>query len=228
MSTILVAEDEPNVRLLLEHHLKPKYEVLSAEDGLAALAIVESKKVDLLVADISMPRMDGYELVQSLRRRGYMIPVMMLTANQTFDARREGFRAGIDDYLTKPVNYEELGWRIKALLRRSGAVVEERIRAGGILVDSATYSISREGTVITLPKKEFELLFRLLSSPGRIFTKEQLLADIWGYDSESGEETLKTHISRLRSNIKNFGEIEIIAVKGVGYHATVREGPGDE
>jgi DNA-binding response OmpR family regulator len=221
MAVILIAEDDPNVRLLISHRLKANYEVLCAGDGRDALATMEANRVDLLIADIMMPRMDGFELVQNLRRRGFDIPVLMLTANQSFDAKRMGFRSGTDDYMTKPVNYEELLWRIHALLRRSRALADEAIEVGGARLDPLTYTISKGVTSIELPKKEFELLFKLLAFPGRIYTKGQLMDDIWGSDSESAEDTVKTHVSRLRGRLKDFGGIEIVAVKGIGYKAEI-------
>lgn len=221
MPTILITEDDPNVRLLVERHVGSRFGTLTACDGREALEIIGSRRVDLLVADIMMPRMDGFELVQDLRRRGSEIPVLMLTANQSFDAKRSGFRAGTDDYLTKPVNYEELLLRIAALLRRAHVLVDERIELAGAVIDSSAYTISKGELKVELPRKEFDLLFKLLASPGRIYTRAQLMNDIWGYDSESAEETVKTHVSRLRSRIKEFEGITIVAVKGLGYKAEV-------
>lgn len=226
MPVILIAEDDENIRLLISHRLKQRYAVLCARDGEEALAAIASQRVDLLIADIMMPRMDGFELVRNLRRQGFSTPVLMLTANQSFDSKRTGFRVGTDDYMTKPVDYEELQWRIQALLRRANVFADERIAVGEAILDSSSYTIAKGKTSIELPKKEFDLLFKLLSKPGRIYTKSQLMDEIWGYDSESGEETVKTHISRLRSTIKDFEEIEIVAVKGIGYKAEVKGEPG--
>jgi two-component system OmpR family response regulator len=219
MVVILIAEDDPNVQLLLKSRLKAHYEVICAGDGREALEVVSSRHIDLLIADIMMPRMDGFELVQNLRRRSAETPVLMLTANQSFDAKRAGFRAGTDDYMTKPVNYEELQLRIQALLRRARVYIEEKVGLGGVVLDSSTYALSKAGISVELPKKEFDLLFKLCTSPGRIYTKNQLLDEIWGSESESGEETLKTHISRLRGRLKEIGGVEIIAVRGIGYKA---------
>ncbi len=225
---ILIAEDDDNLRFLLSHQLKSRFEVVCARDGVEALEVMKEKRVDLLVADIRMPRMDGFDLVRNVREGGFQIPVMMLTANQTFDAKRTGFRVGTDDYMTKPVNHDELLWRIQALLRRSGALAEERIVAGGITLDSSKYTVSGESLEVLLPKKEFDILFKFLSSPGRIFTKNQLMDDIWGPDSDSGEDTVKTHVSRLRSSVKDFPEIRITAVKGIGYKADIKEIQDDD
>jgi two-component system, OmpR family, response regulator len=227
VAVILIAEDDENIRLLISRRLKPYYKVLCAGDGREALDAMAAEQVDLLIADIMMPRMDGFELVQNIRHRGLSTPVLMLTANQSFDAKRMGFRSGTDDYMTKPVNYEELLWRIQALLRRANVITDDKIERGGIVLDSSKYAVAKGALSIELPKKEFELLFKLLSSPGRIFTKSQLMDEIWGYDSESGEETVKTHLSRLRSKIKDLEGIEIVAVKGIGYKAEVGGSRGD-
>jgi len=228
MTTILIAEDDANIRLLISHRLKQCYSVLSARDGKEALDIMNSQHVDLLVADIIMPRMDGFELVQNIRHRGITTPVLMITANQSFDAKRIGFRAGTDDYMTKPLNYDELTWRIQALLRRANVLTGEKVAVGGIVLDSTKYTVTKDELSVTLPKKEFDLLFKLFSSPGRIYTKNQLMDDIWGFGSESSEETIKTHISRLRKKIRLFGGIEITAVKGIGYRAEMGGGGEDE
>jgi len=222
MATILIAEDDENLRLLISRRLQDHYSIVCAGDGREALDILNVRHVDLLIADIMMPRLDGFELVQNLRHRGFALPVLMLTANQSFDAKRAGFSSGTDDYMTKPVNYEELLWRIRALLRRAEIVSSKRIEIGRIVLDSSTYTVSRGDSSIELPKKEFELLFKLLSYPGRIFTRNQLMDEIWGYASESGEDTVKTHISRLRNKLKDFGELAIVAVKGIGYKAEVK------
>lgn len=223
MVVIMIAEDDPNVQLLIKQRLKAHYEVICAGDGREALEVISSRHIDLLIADIMMPRMDGFELVQNLRRRGVEIPVLMLTANQSFDAKRAGFRSGTDDYMTKPVNYEELQLRIQALLRRAHVYADEKIELGGAVLDSSTYTVSKGGASVELPKKEFDLFFKLCAAPGRIYTKNQLMDEIWGSESESGEETLKTHISKLRGRLKEIGGVDIVAVKGIGYKAEAAE-----
>lgn len=219
MIEILIADDDQNLRMLIRRKLEGLYTVVEARDGEEALSIACSRKIDLVISDIMMPSLDGFGLVQALRRRGLSMPILMLTAVRSFDAKREGFIAGTDDYLTKPVNYEELLLRIKALLRRSNACAEARIERGDLVLDSSTYTVSKPGVEIALNNKEFKLLFLLLSSPGRIFTKNQLLDDVWGYDCESSEGTIKTHISRLRNKLDSIGEIAIVAIKGIGYKA---------
>ncbi len=221
MATILIAEDDENLQLLISRKLKPFFSVLSADNGMQALQVVRSRTVDLLIADIRMPQMDGFELIQSIREEGFQFPVIILTANQSFDAKRTGFSKGTDDFMTKPVNYEELVWRINALLRRSKIAGSNTIIEGDIVIDASTYTVVSKNHRIELPGKEFELLFKLLSYKGQIFTKNQLLDDIWGRTSESSEDTVKTHISRLRSKLTEIDRIKITSVRGIGYKADI-------
>ena len=224
MFRILIAEDDPSTaRLLCAIVKRAGYEPLIAADGVQALEMLDHNHIDLLLCDVMMPRMDGYTLVQTLRDQGNGIPVLLLTAKQSFEDKRRGFSSGVDDYMTKPVNYEELTWRINALLRRAHIASERRIVIGPVVLDSSTYTVSRGEQVLELPKKEFELLYKLLSYPGQIFTRNQLLDDIWGFDSESGEDTVKTHISRLRNKLRSIEEFRIITIKGLGYKAEVLE-----
>lgn len=226
MATILVAEDEKNLQLLIQAQLKPYYTVMTADNGEEALAIIESQHIDLLLADIMMPKIDGIELLKELRHNGFQFPVLLLTAKQTIMDKREGFKTGADDYLTKPVIYEELLLRIEALLRRAHISAEQKIVIGDVTVDSATYTLSDKDTSLSLPKKEFDLLFKLLSYPGQIFTRNQLLDEIWGFDSESSEDTIKTHMNRLRNKCKSFEVFQLITVKGLGYKAVILEEAG--
>lgn len=235
MATILVVEDDKNTRLLTTARLKPHYDVVTACDGEEALDLFYKQHIDLIVADIMMPNMDGYELVRTLREYRQEVPVIMLTAKQTFEAKKEGFLTGTDDYMTKPVNYEELLWRIEALLRRAKINTDRRITIGSVTVNADNYTVSRASCAdappaasdaacsaaerLALPKKEFELLYKLLSYPDVIFTKDQLLEDIWGYDTDSDENTIKTHISRLRSKFDGWKEFEIVTIRGLGYKA---------
>lgn len=224
MATILIAEDDRNIQLLVAARLKSQYAVVCADDGLEALNIIESQKIDLLIADIMMPKMDGFRLVQTIRENGFTLPVLMLTAKQSFDDKKTGFSSGTDDYMTKPVNYEELQWRIEALLRRARIASDNKIVIGSVTLSLSTYTVAKGDQTTELPKKEFDLLYKLLSYPGQIFTKNQLLDEIWGYDSESGEDTVKTHISRLRNKFQDIDEFQIITVKGLGYKAEIQGG----
>ncbi|MBR3642230.1 MAG: response regulator transcription factor [Parasporobacterium sp.] len=223
MAVILVVEDDKHSRILTAARLKPAYTVLCAENGEEALQLFYQKHVDLIVADVMMPVMDGYTLVKELRSNGQNVPVILLTAKTAFEDKRRGFSTGIDDYLTKPVNFEELTWHIEALLRRAGINASRKICIGCVTVSEESYTVSRfdNGFVAELPKKEFELLYRLLSYPGQIFTKEQLLTDIWGMETETDDSTVKTHISRLRARFDGWQEFEIITVRGLGYKAVI-------
>lgn len=222
MATILVVEDDANTRLLTTARLKPYYTVLAAENGQEAIDIFYEKPVDLIVTDVMMPVMDGYELVKTLRDYKQHVPVIFLTAKDTFEDKREGFASGIDDYMTKPFRYEELLWRIEALLRRANIESSKKLQAGNSLLDQDSYTVTDgTGNVVQLPAKEFDLLFHLLSSPGQIFTKQQLLDKVWGLDSESDDSTVKTHVNRLRNRFADNRDFEIVTVRGLGYKGMI-------
>lgn len=223
MANILIVEDDKNTQILTAARLKAYFNVSCAGDGAAALEAVSKQPFDLIITDIMMPVMDGYEFVKILREKGIDIPVLMLTAKQSFDDKREGFFSGTDDYMTKPINYEELLWRVNALLRRAKITSENRITIGSTVINAASYTVQCGAETYELAKKEFDLLFKLLSYPGKIFTKNQLLDDIWGFNSESGDDTVKTHISRLRNKFASCGDFEIVTVKGLGYKAETKE-----
>lgn len=221
MATILVVEDDRNMRLLTSARLKDSYTVKVACDGIEALEIIRKGGIDLIIADIMMPRMDGYELLSTLREEGHTTPFLFLTAKETISDKQKGFTLGTDDYMTKPFSSDELLWRVNALLRRANINQEKKIILGSVVVDSEKYAVYSDNEYIEFPKKEFDLLFKLLSYPDQIFSKEQLLASVWGISSESGEETIKTHISRIRNRLKNMPQINIQTIKGLGYKATL-------
>lgn len=223
MAIILIAEDEKNLQVLMKERLKNYYTILVANDGVEAMDILLSKHVDLLITDVMMPEMDGFQLLRALREDGMKIPVLILTAKQSFSDKQTGFIFGTDDYMTKPVNFDELHWRIDALLRRANIAMERIIRIGDVTLNEASYTISKSNMTIELPPKEFDLLYKFLSYPGMIFTKNQLLDEIWGYDSESSEDTVKTHVSRLRNKLVKFQEFQIVTIKGLGYKGIITE-----
>lgn len=223
MANILVVEDDRNMRLLTSARLSDTYHVATACDGLEALDIIHRGGIDLIVADIMMPRMDGYQLLQTIRSEGYSTPYLLLTAKETLSDKQLGFSLGTDDYMTKPFSSDELLWRISALLRRANISQSKKIILGQVTIDSEKYAVYTDSEYIELPKKEFDLLFKLLSYPDRIFSKEQLLDSIWGRHSESGEETIKTHISRIRSRLSHITEFRIITIKGLGYKADINK-----
>ena len=223
MAKILIVEDDSNLRMLMTMRLKNKYDVLTASDAETALAKYEEGGADLVVTDIMMPGMDGYALVETIRSLGHSTPVIMLTAKDGITDKGRGFAVGTDDYMTKPVNFEELVWRIDALLRRSKIANEGKISIGDVVVDKQSFTVTRGDEVFELPTKEFLLLYLLLSYPGKIFTKENILDSVWGYSSESDEYTVRTHINRLRNKFEHFSEFEIVTIRGIGYKAVIKK-----
>ena len=221
MAQILVVEDDRNMRLLTAARLEDMYTVVCACDGVEAMEQIHKGGIDLIIADIMMPRMDGYELLKTVREEGYTTPFLMLTAKEALEDKQKGFSLGTDDYMTKPFSSDELVWRTQALLRRADIAQSKKIEIGSVTVDSAKYAVYNDHEYIELPKKEFDLLFKLLSYPDRIFSKEQLLDSIWGMNAESGEETVKTHISRIRNRLKDIDEFSIVTLKGLGYKADI-------
>lgn len=220
MFHILVCDDDKHTRMLLEAVLEDAgYVVTTAADGLEALSVLEEKKIDLVVLDVMMPKMNGYEFTQTLREQGNTLPVLMVTAKQMPLDEKKGFIAGTDDYITKPIDNEKLLLHIKALLRRSNINKEQKIILGDVTLDKASLSVSRKDEVVELPQKEFLLLYKLLSYPGQIFTRIQLMDEIWGEDSETGWETVTVHVGRLRKRFEGWDEFEIVAVRGLGYKA---------
>lgn len=222
MITILVVEDDETTRLLTEVHLNKKYDVVTCENGEEALNIIYSQNIDMIVADLMMPKIDGYALIKELRARKNNIPVILLTAKDTIQDKTKGFEYGADDYLTKPVNYDELILRINALARRANITNQNKIKIGKIEVDLDEYSFKYDGKPIEFTKKEFDLLFKLISYPNKIFTKMQLIEEIWGYDSDVLEDSVKTYINKIRTKIAGIDEIEIVNLKGIGYKLIIK------
>ena len=220
MFHILVVDDDRNTRRYMRAVLEAAdYTVSEAADGVEALKMMEKEYVDLVVLDIMMPEMDGYEFTETLRSVQNNLPILMVSARQLSEDRKKGFRAGIDDYMTKPVDMEELVLRIQALLRRSRIASEHRITVGEVVLDYDSLTVTGHGETQELPQKEFQPLYKLLSSPGKSFTRIQLMDEIWGMDSESGWETVTVHIGRLRKRFEGWPEFEIVSVRGLGYKA---------
>lgn len=228
MFNILVVEDDAATRKLLCALLKSDgYNVLSAQDGAEALEVLDKNHVDLLVIDVMMPRMDGYTLTEQLRGGGSTLPMLMLSAKDGAADVRHGFVVGIDDYMKKPFDVEELLLRIRALLRRAKIATEKKIVAGSVTLDYDSLTVTTDKGRETLPQKEFLLLFKLLSYPDVVFTRLQLMDEIWGMDAESDEHTVNVHINRLRSRFAHCEDFEIVTVRGLGYKA-VRKNVGDD
>lgn len=220
MFNILVVDDDKNTRKLLKAVLENEaYRVFTAENGEAALEVMDKQHIDLVVLDIMMPKMDGYEFTSTLRECSNNLPILMVSAKQLPSDKKHGFLVGTDDYMTKPIDEEEMLWRIKALLRRAQIANERRIVLGSIVLDYDSLTVSRGAEVQELPQKEFMLLYKLLSYPGKIFTRIQLMDEIWGTDSETGWETVTVHVGRLRKRFQNWDEFEIVSVRGLGYKA---------
>ena len=220
MFHILVVDDDKNTRRLLRAVLEAEnYTVTTAANGEEALAAMDREHIDLVVLDIMMPRMDGYEFTSLLRGANNELPILMVTARQLPEDKKQGFLVGTDDYMTKPIDDEELLLRIKALLRRARIVSEQRIVLGDVVLDYTSFSVSKNGRTQVLPQKEFLLLYKLLSYPGKTFTRIQLMDEIWGNESESGWETITVHIGRLRKRFEGWDEFEIQSVRGLGYRA---------
>lgn len=220
MFKILVADDDKNTRLYLKAVLEAeKYAVFTAENGESALEILDREHVDLVVLDVMMPKMDGYEFTKTLRAVDNNLPILMVSAKQLPADKRQGFLVGTDDYMTKPIDEVELLLRIKALLRRAQIVSERRIVLGELVLDYDSFTVRRGNEVQELPQKEFLLLYKLLSYPGKIFTRIQLMDEIWGTESDTGWETVTVHIGRLRKRFENCKEFKIESVRGLGYKA---------
>jgi DNA-binding response OmpR family regulator len=223
MLRILVVDDDKNTRMLLSAVLgNAGYEVSLASNGIEALEALDKEHVDLVVLDIMMPRMNGYEFTQTLRENHNNIPILMVSAKQLPADKHKGFLVGTDDYITKPIDDEEMLYRIKALLRRAKIATERKIKVGEVELDYDSLTVSRGGDVQELPQKEFMLLYKLLSYPGKIFTRIQLMDEIWGSESNTGWETVTVHIGRLRKRFENYPEFSIESVRGLGYKAVKR------
>lgn len=223
MFHILVVEDNRHTRILLQAILEnANYTVFTAPNGEEALEVLNKEHIDLVVLDIMMPVMDGYEFTKTLRQNDNNMPILMVSAKQEPSDKHKGFLVGTDDYITKPIDEEEMLLRIKALLRRAKIVSEQKIVIGDVTLDYNAMTVSRPGEVQELPQKEFLLLYKLLSYPGQIFTRIQLMDEIWGMDSDSGWETVTVHIGRLRKRFEGWKEFEIESVRGLGYKAVKR------
>lgn len=223
MVTILVVEDDRNLLKLMETVLKNSgYNVLGGKNGIEALDIIDKKHIDLMISDIMMPDMDGYTLVESLRQSNYNLPILLVTAKEALEDKRIGFNLGIDDYMVKPIDMDEMILRVEALLRRSKIINENRLTVGQVVLDYNTLTINKKEEFLELAKKEFEILFKLLSYPKQIFTRQQLMDEIWGLETETDERTVDVHIKRLRDKLIDFTEFEIITVRGLGYKVEIK------
>lgn len=225
MFQILVVEDDASLRRLMSAALKQHgYQPFTANDGIEALDMLEKTNIDLIISDIMMPNMDGYELTRQLRKADYQLPILMVTAKETFEDKQEGFIAGTDDYMVKPIDINEMLLRVGALLRRSKMASEHSLTVGNCVLDYDAQSVSFDGQPgETIPQMEFKLLFKLLSYPNKIFTRRQLLDELWGMDKDVDERTVDVHIKRLRERYGSCDSFSIVTIRGLGYKAVKSE-----
>lgn len=222
MFNILVVEDDKNLKKLMITYLKKNsYNIFEANNGMEALDIIDKNYIDLIISDIMMPQIDGYELLKSLRESKYEIPILLITAKSSLEDKREGFILGADDYMVKPINMEEMILRVQVLLRRTRRANEKKIKIGDLVVDYNNLSVTKKGETYNLANKEFLLLYKLLSTPDTIFTRQELMEEIWGMDSESDYRTVDVHIKRIREKLKAIKEFEIVTVRRVGYKCEI-------
>lgn len=222
MVTVLIAEDDPHVRYLLSETLRAAgFRTIETADGAQALACFDEQHIDLLVTDVMMPHVSGVELVHALRQAGYDLPILMLTVLDTFADKEAGFVTGVDDYLVKPVDLDEWLLRIHALLRRSKIVATQELVVKTLTLRMRDATVVTPDGELTLPQKEFQLLYRLLSQPKQIFTRQQLMDEIWGYDVESDSRTVDVHVKRLRDKFNQYEVFTIETVWGLGYKGVV-------
>ncbi len=218
MLKILIAEDDRELRQLFSHVLtKNGYSVKDVANGREALDAIDADYFDLIISDIMMPVVDGYELVRTLRDAGNTTPVLMITAKDGFEDMRRGFMSGTDDYMVKPINVNEMVLRVQALLRRAQMISDRRQTIGNTVMEIDSLTVTTGGESVILPQKEFMLLYKMAASPGKIFTRHQLMDDIWGYDNESDTHTVDVHIGRLRERFRDSRDFKIVTMRGVGY-----------
>ena len=224
MPKILVVEDDFDLNNLIRTVLESKgHDVLMAQNGKEALDVIDMTHIDLIISDIMMPQMDGFSLLSDVRQANMTMPVLLITAKGSYDDKNRGFTSGADDYMVKPIDIKELVLRVNALLRRSKIANEKQLRISDVILDADMLRVTKDNDTYTLSPKEFHLLFKLLSYPGRVFTRFEIMSEVWGYDSESDEKTINVHISKLRTRFEGWPEFEISTVRGLGYKAIVKE-----
>ena len=218
MFHILVVEDDQALNKLICRVLnKNGYETASAADGEEALALLDQMYIDLIITDLMMPNMDGYDLTKALRDSGYQLPILVVTARDTFPDKAKGFKLGIDDYMVKPIDDNELLLRVEALLRRAKIIYEKKLEFDHVCLDYINLTVTIDDNSQILPQKEFQLLYKMAAAPGRIFTRQQIMDDIWGLDTETDPHTVDVHIGRLRDRFRENPDFEIVTMRGIGY-----------
>ena len=223
MFKILVVEDDKNLRKLIVTCLeKANYTVFDTKNGEEALELMDRQYVDLIVTDIMMPEMNGYELIKELRDANYNTPILIITAKEDIEDKRVGFSLGADDYMVKPINIDELIMRVKSLLKRSNQANEKKIKIGDVELDYDKLEIRKKDKVYQVTQKEFYLLYKMLSTPDTIFKRQDLIEEIWGLENESDFRTVDVHIKRLREKLEDINEFEIVTIRGIGYKAIIK------
>lgn len=223
MFKILVVEDDKNLRKLIVTCLtKSNYTVFESRNGQEALDVLDKEYIDLIVTDIMMPQIDGYELIKLLREAKYETPILIITAKEDIEDKKQGFNLGADDYMVKPINIDELILRVKSLLKRSKLTTEKIIKIGNVELNYDRLEIKKEDKTYKLTQKEFYLLYKLLSKPDTIFKRQELIEEIWGLENESDYRTVDVHIKRIREKLEDIKEFEIITIRGIGYKAMIK------
>ena len=223
MFKILVVEDDKNLRKLIVTCLeKANYTVFDTKNGEEALELMDRQYVDLIVTDIMMPEMNGYELIKELRDANYNTPILIITAKEDIEDKRVGFSLGADDYMVKSINIDELIMRVKSLLKRSNQANEKKIKIGDVELDYDKLEIRKKDKVYQLTQKEFYLIYKMLSTPDTIFKRQDLIEEIWGLENESDFRTVDVHIKRLREKLEDINEFEIVTIRGIGYKAIIK------
>ena len=223
MFNILLVEDDKNLKKLMTTCLKKNnYETFEANNGEEALSVLEKNYIDLVITDIMMPKMDGYELIKTLRQSKYNIPILLVTAKDKYQDKEEGFLLGADDYMVKPIDIKEMLLRVRVLLKRANLANESKLRIGKLILDYNELSAVRNGKTYVLAQKEFYLLYKLLSTPDKVFSRQDLMEEIWGMKNESDFRTVDVHIKRIREKMREVPEFEIVTVRNVGYKAILK------
>lgn len=223
MFNILVVEDDAGTRRLMEAVLlQHGYQPVLAENGVDALKVLDQKQIDLVLLDIMMPKMDGFEFTRTLREGNCNLPILMVTAREGIEDKKKGFLVGTDDYMVKPVNSEEMILRINALLRRSQIANEHKLVIGDTTFNYDELSVRRDGKVETLPLKEFLIIYKLLAYPNKIFTRLQIMDEVWGLETDTDEHSVDVHINRLRNRFRDNPDFEIVTIRGLGYKVVVK------
>ena len=224
MFNILVVEDDKNLKKLIVTYLrKNNYNTFEASDGNEALELIDKQYIDLVISDIMMPKMDGYELLSELRSAKYDLPIMLITAKSDISDKKKGFILGADDYMVKPIEMEEMILRVEALLKRVKSTNQQKIKIGDLIMDYNQLSIIKNGKIYNLAQKEFYLLYKLLSTPNTVFSRQDLIEEIWGLESESDYRTVDVHIKRIREKLSDITEFEIVTVRGIGYKCIINK-----